>query len=176
MTCGRLARLAAACLLGAMLAATAFAQSSDFEQADQLYRLGQFERALERVDAYLAARPQDARGRFLKGRILTAQNKPAEAMTVYTALIQDYPELPEPYNNLAVLHAGRGEYDSARLALEMAIRADPAFAAAHENLGDIYARMALQSYERAVKLDRNNGSAPRKLKVATELVSIPPGN
>jgi tetratricopeptide (TPR) repeat protein len=40
---------------------------------------------------------------------------------VFTKLTDDYPELPEPYNNLAVLYAAAGQYDKARAALEMAI-------------------------------------------------------
>jgi tetratricopeptide (TPR) repeat protein len=174
MDYARITRIAAISLaLG--LAAPAAAQVGDFAQAEQLYRQGQYDRALERVEAHLAARPKDARGRFLKGMILTAQKKPAEAMKIYLALTHDYPELPEPYNNLAVLHAAQGQYDQARLALEMAVRADPAYAPAHENLGDIYVRMAAQSYDRAAKLDKNNRTAPRKLKLANELASIPPG-
>lgn len=175
MTFGRIARLAAAMCLAAGFSGSSFPQGSDLVQADQLYRQGEFGRALERVDAHLAVQPRDARGRFLKGMILTAQKKPAEAMKIYMALTHDYPELPEPYNNLAVLHAAQGEYDKARSALEMAVRADPSYAPAHENLGDIYARMAAQAYARAVKLDRNNVSAPRKLKLANELGSFPPG-
>ena len=69
---------------------------------------------MERVNGYLASRPKDARGRFLKGLILTEQNKPNEAIKVFTDLSQDYPELPEPYNNLAVLYASQGQYDKAR--------------------------------------------------------------
>jgi tetratricopeptide (TPR) repeat protein len=174
MNYARIARIAAISLaLG--VSAPAFAQGGDFAQAEQLYRQGQYERALERVDAHLAGRPKDARGRFLKGMILTAQKKPADAMKIYLALTHDYPELPEPYNNLAVLHASEGRYDEARTALEMAVRVDPKYAAAHENLGDIYVRMAAQSYDRAAKLDKNNRSAPRKLKLANELAVMPPG-
>ncbi len=33
---------------------------------------------------------------------------------MFRGLIEDYPELPEPYNNLAVIYAQQGEYDSAR--------------------------------------------------------------
>lgn len=145
-------------------------QQSEYQEATQLYRQGQLDRALERVDVWLKARPKDARGRFLRAMILTRQDKIGEATRMYLDLTQDFPELPEPYNNLAVIYAGQGEYDKARLQLESAVRALPSFAAAHENLGDIYARMAAMSYEKAAKLDAANKTAPAKLKAVSDLL------
>ncbi len=149
----------------------AWAQSDPLQDANQLFRQGQFDRAMERVNSYLATRPKDARGRFLKGLILTEQNKPAEAIKVFTELSQDFPELPEPYNNLAVLYASQGQYDRARNALEMAIRTHPSYATAHENLGDIYAKMASQAYDKALQLDRSNQPVQSKLNLIKDLFS-----
>jgi Flp pilus assembly protein TadD len=145
--------------------------SNDLAQADKWLRDGQSERALEGVDRYLAAHPKDARGRFMKGVILAERKKPQEAMKIYTDLTHDYPDLPEPYNNLAVLHAAQGDYDQARAALEMAIRVKPDYAVAYENLGDIYANMAARAYNKTAQLDRGNKTAPVKLKQVTELLS-----
>ena len=152
----------------------AHAQSDGLQEVNQLFRQGQLDKALERVNAYLATQPKEARGRFLKGLILTEQNKPAEAIKVFTALTEDYPELPEPYNNLAVLYASQGQYDKARSALEMAIRTHPSYATAHENLGDIYAKMATQAYDKALQLDRGNAAAQTKLNMIKELFSSSP--
>jgi len=149
----------------------AWAQSDPLQDANQLFRQGQFDRAMDRVNGYLASRPKDARGRFLKGLILTEQNKPNEAIKVFTDLSQDYPELPEPYNNLAVLYASQGAYDKARNSLEMAIRTHPSYATAHENLGDIYAKMASQAYDKALQLDRSNQAAQGKLNLIKDLFS-----
>ncbi|MCR4304766.1 MAG: hypothetical protein NUV63_11180, partial [Gallionella sp.] len=88
---------------------------------------------------------------------------------IFSALTGDYPELPEPYNNLAVLYAGQGQYDNAKLALEMAIRTHPSYATAHENLGDIYAKMASQAYDRALQLDRSNTATQTKLAMIQDL-------
>jgi Flp pilus assembly protein TadD len=145
-------------------------ENSDYQEATALFRQGQLDRALERVDAWLKARPKDARGRFLRGMILTQQKKTDEAIRVYIDLTQDFPELPEPYNNLAVIYAAQGEYDKARVLLETAVRAMPSFAAAHENLGDIYARLAAVSYEKTIKLDTANKTAPGKLKAVNDLL------
>jgi tetratricopeptide (TPR) repeat protein len=93
----------------------------------------------------------------------------ADAITTFTQLTVDYPELPEPYNNLAVLYAGQSQLDKAREVLEMAIRANPGFAIAHENLGDVYARLAGQSYGRAQQLDAANTTAAPKLSLIRQL-------
>jgi tetratricopeptide (TPR) repeat protein len=151
------------------LSAPVLAQNDDLQEAQQLLKQGQTDRAMERIDQYLKTRPKDARGRFLRGILLTEQNKPVEAIRVFTELTQDYPELPEPYNNLAVLYASQGQYDKARGALEMAIRTHPSYATAHENLGDIYAKMASQAYDKALQLDKGNQGAQTKLNLIKDL-------
>ncbi|HEX2827923.1 MAG TPA: tetratricopeptide repeat protein [Burkholderiales bacterium] len=160
--------------LGLSLSTAVWAQGDPLQEANQLFRQGQFDKAMDRVNGYLSSRPKDARGRFLKGLILTEQNKPGEAIKVFTDLSQDYPELPEPYNNLAVLYASQGQYDKARNSLEMAIRTHPSYATAHENLGDIYAKMASQAYDKALQLDRSNTAAQGKLNLIKELFSQTP--
>ena len=132
---------------------------------------GQYPQALEQVDKYLAGKPKDAQGRFLKGIILTEMNKTSEAIVVFTKLTEDYPELPEPYNNLAVIYAQQKQFDKAKQALEMAIRTHPSYATAHENLGDIYARLASQSYDKALQIDSSNSSAQNKLALIRDLMS-----
>jgi tetratricopeptide (TPR) repeat protein len=158
-------------LAGLMFAALAGAQNDDYVEAGKLFRGGQQTQALERVDNFLKQNPKDARGRFLKGLILTEQGKAADAIKIFTGLTEDYPELPEPYNNLAVLHASQGQYDKARVALEMSIRTHPSYATAHENLGDIYAKMASQAYDKALQLDKSNTAAQTKLEMIKELFS-----
>jgi tetratricopeptide (TPR) repeat protein len=158
-------------LAGLLFAAYAGAQSDEYAEAGKLFRAGQQAQALDRVDSFLKANPKDARGRFLKGLILTEQGKPADAIKIFTGLTEDYPELPEPYNNLAVLYASQGQYDRARGALEMAIRTHPSYATAHENLGDIYAKMASQAYDKALQLDKSNSAAQTKLEMIKELFS-----
>ena len=90
------------------------------------------------------------------------------------ALTSDFPELPEPYNNLAVLYAKKGEYEGARVALETAVQAAPDWAVAHENLGDVYVRIAAGEYERAAKLDKENKSAGAKLVLARNILAPAP--
>lgn len=126
------------------------------------------------VERFLAERPSDARGRFLRGVILNEQGRTSEAFDVFFVLTQDHPELPEPYNNLAVLYAARGEYERARAALEMAIRADPDYATAYENLGDVHARLAMRAYEQAARIEADSRSARAKLALARDLANYAP--
>ncbi len=111
----------------------------------------------------------------MKGMILSEQGKTADAINIFQKLTEDYPELPEPYNNLAVLHAAAGNYDKARVALERAIRTNPAYATAHENLGDVYAKLASQSYDKAMQLADPGQQPPQKAKLAMVRSLTPKG-
>ena len=147
------------------------ARADAVDDARTLLQKGQAAEALARVDTYLKTNPKDARGRFLRGVILTEQKKSDEAIAVFRALNEDMPELPEPYNNLAVLYAAQGRYEDARRVLETAVLTHPGYALAHENLGDIYARLAAQAYQRAGKLDPKAASAGEKLKLVDQLLA-----
>lgn len=144
--------------------------ADDASDASKLYKAGQLNEAIKKIDAVLAQKPKDAQMRFLKGIILTEQNKSAEAIVVFTKLTDDFPELPEPYNNLAVLYASNGQYQKASAALEMAIRTNPTYGTAHENLGDVYAKLASQSYDKALQLDSSNSTAKLKLNLVKNLI------
>jgi tetratricopeptide (TPR) repeat protein len=160
----------AALLTGAFLLCVGLGAHADgIEDANNLFKQGHHSQALDQVNSYLAIKPKDAQARFLKGLILTEQAKTVEAINIFSALTEDYPDLPEPYNNLAVLYAGQGQYEKARQSLEMAIRTHPSYATAHENLGDIYAKMASQAYDRALQLDRSNTATQTKLAMIQEL-------
>jgi Flp pilus assembly protein TadD len=140
-------------------------------EASALVKDRQFANAQAKLDVLLAQRPREPQARFLKGVVQTEQGQDAAAIATFSGLIEDYPELPEPYNNLAVLYAQKGEYQGARVALESAVKAAPDWSVAHENLGDIYARLAAAEYATAAKLDRNNKTAPAKLALARELLT-----
>src|SRR5690606_4774682 len=151
--------------------------ANEVDDVSQLLRTGQHAAALNKADSFLRKNPRDAQMRFLRGVILTEQNKKAEAIDVFTRLTKDYPTLPEPYNNLAVLYASAGEYEKARHALDQAIRTNPAYATAYENLGDVHAKLASQAYDKALQLDRNNNAAQSKLTMVRTLVGstgLPP--
>lgn len=159
--------LAISAVLGALLAMPAFADEA--ADVSRLLRAGQLGEAMVKADAFLAQRPRDAQMRFLKGVILTEQNKSAEAITIFAKLTDDFPDLPEPYNNLAVLYAASGQYDKARAALDAAIHTSPAYATAYENLGDVHAKLASQAYDKALQLDSGTAVAKSKLTLLRSL-------
>jgi len=159
--------------VAAVLFAAAPAFADDLQDATKLLKDGKAPQALERVNRALAAKPRDPQARFLKGLILTEQGNTRDAIDIFTRLTQDYPELPEPYNNLAVIYAGQGQYDKARVALEQSIRTHPSYATAYENLGDVYAKLASQAYGKALQFDASNAGAQNKLSLVRELVGGP---
>jgi tetratricopeptide (TPR) repeat protein len=161
----RSARWSALCLA---LAAPA-AWADEYSDVNGMIRSGQHAAALAKADQFLAAKPRDPQMRFLKGVAQTESGKPADAVTTFTKLTEDFPELPEPYNNLAVLYAGQNQFDKARAALEMAIRTNPSYATAHENLGDVYAKLASQAYSKALQLDGSNTAVQPKLSLIRDL-------
>lgn len=154
-------------LAAALWVPPAFAD--DYADVNQLMRSGKTAEALAKADQYIAAKPKDPQMRFLKGVIQTETGRTADAIATFTKLNEDYPELPEPYNNLAVLYAGQSQFDKARAALESAVRANPSYAIAHENLGDVYARLAGIAYGKAQQLAPANASVPPKLALIRQL-------
>jgi len=165
--------LSAALLFGILSISPAL-QADELQDATQLFKQGQHSQALTKINNFLANKPRDAQGRFLQGLIFTEQGKVPEAIKVFSGLTVDYPELPEPYNNLAVLYASQSQYDKAKSSLEMAIRTHPSYATAHENLGDIYAKMASQAYDRALQLDNTNTTTQTKLAMIQDLFTDKP--
>jgi tetratricopeptide (TPR) repeat protein len=174
MLTGNLVRGSLAALLLGMGVIASAAPADDVKEASRLYQQGKLDQALAKINGALTQQPTDAQGRFIKGLIFTEQKKTAEAIQIFTGLTEDYPELPEPYNNLAVLYASQGNYDKAKAALELAIHTHPSYATAHENLGDIYAQLARRAYDKALQLDKTNVTAQSKLSMVKDLFTPPP--
>ena len=119
----------------------------------------------------LAERPREPQARFLRG-VADAERGNVEAATAsFRALVADYPELPEPWNNLAVFAAQKGDYAGALQLLDNALRAAPGWSVALENLGDVHLRLAAEAYDRAAKADATSKSVPRKLAQVRELLA-----
>lgn len=142
-----------------------------FEEVRKLIASGRSKQALARADEHLAKNPRDAQMRFVRGVILADMNDSDGARAVFQQLAEDFPELPEPYNNLAVLYAADGQLERARAALELALFAKPDYATAHENLGDVYLQMAADAYQRALTLQPTNRPLANKLALAREMAA-----
>ena len=149
--------------------ALSIAVADEYSEVSQLMRSGKPAEALKKIDLHLATKPRDPQMRFFKGLIQRDAGQTGEAIATFTGLTEEYPELPEPYNNLAVLFAAQNQLEKARAALEMAIKTNPSYAVAYENLGDVQARLASQSYDKALQLDPASASVPPKLALVREL-------
>jgi tetratricopeptide (TPR) repeat protein len=152
MTAG-LPSLSAALLTLLLVPAVAFADQADYDEVGRLLRAGNPAGALTRADNYLQSNARDPQMLFLRGVALQDARRSTEAMDAYTALTQAYPELAEPYNNLAVLQADEGRLDEALALLQQALRVRPNYAAALDNLGDVHARLALRAWRDSQALD-----------------------
>jgi tetratricopeptide (TPR) repeat protein len=156
----------------ALLFATASAHADEYQDVNQLMAAGKLGEAMTKADAYLSGKPGDPQMRFLKGVLQRNSGKQTEAIATFIKLTEDYPALSEPYNNLAVIYAGQSQFDKARAALEMAIRTNPGYATAYENLGDVYVRLASQTYSKALELDIGNTMIPAKLAAIREAYKL----
>lgn len=158
-------------LMLALLFGSAFAD--EYTPVNDLLRNGQLDAAMVKANQYLATNPRDPQMQFLRALIQQDGGRQADAIASYNRLIESYPELPEPYNNVAVLYANQGQYDKARASLEMATRASRSYATAYENLGDVYARLAIQSYTQAQQLEPGNTTVAPKIALIRQLITTP---
>ncbi len=129
--------------------------------------------ALTELDARIKSNPRDVQAKFKRATILARLGRDDDAIEAFTELTQTYPELPEPYNNLAALYAKHGHYDEARIALETATKANPSYTLAWENLGDLYLRLASASYRRASTLGHTSGATQQRLADIDKIVNPP---
>jgi Flp pilus assembly protein TadD len=149
------------------------AQADDVADARSSLARGQFEAALQSAHRAVAANPRNAQARFLVAVVLMDMARDAQAVLAFTELTQDYPELPDPYNNLALLHARQGRLELARQALESALRNDPNHRAARSNLGQIHLMLAVKAWEQAAALGPIDVPLQRKLESARALLVWP---
>jgi Flp pilus assembly protein TadD len=132
-------------------------------------RRGRRTAALQIADEYLADHPRDAQVRFLRAVILGDLGRVTESATMLEALTQDFPELAEPYNNLAAIRANQGDLAVAEHYLRLAIAAEPNYVTARENLGDLYISLAAATYDQALHLSPGSAAIRKKLILAREL-------
>jgi Flp pilus assembly protein TadD len=150
----------------ALLALRAFAT---LDEARQLAQDGQVEQALVHVDEALRAEPMNITARLLRGVLLTRAGRSDAAIDEFLSITKDRPDLPESYNNLAVLFAAQGRYDDARGVLRRAIELQPDYDVAHENLGDVYLKLAALAYARAQQFNADSERIALKAAAAERI-------
>lgn len=162
------------CFAYSVTLSAAPATATPLLQAKTEFQNKHYETALNLLDNFLQAHPDDLNGRFMQGLILSKQNKIAEAINVFELLTRKYPKKPEPYNNLAVLYARQGQFDKARDVLLQAIRTHHSYATAYENLGSIYAKMAINAYTSALDLKKQQVASDIKLAMLDDISPASP--
>jgi tetratricopeptide (TPR) repeat protein len=153
---------------------------SETEEIAKLAEDGKTDEAIELLQRYLKQFPKSVNGRLLLGNILVNSGRTEEAIAIYRGLANDFDKLTDvdsnsavvTYNNLAVLYARERKYDDALKALELAIKTHPSYATAHENLGDLYARMASEAYDRALSLGGEDKTMELKLKFLEDVFAV----
>ena len=151
-------------------------QTDAHDEVRKLLRQAQYAGALVWINKALATQPRDPQMLFWRAFIFERQGQADAALPIYLALTQDYPELPEPFNNMGVLYAARGDYARAKQAFDMALRDNPIYAVAHENLGDVLVHMARQSYERATIADPKLRTPAQKIKLLQPALELSQSN
>jgi len=157
------------------LAQRAPAVADGTPEIDQAIAGKNLEAALKQLDQRIASNPTDAQAKFKRATVLARLNRDDDAIQAFTALTQQYPEVPEPYNNLAALYAKRGELSQARATLETAVAANPSYALAYQNLGSLYLQMASRAYQQAAKLNpKDSLSSQRKQSIDLVMAQASP--
>ena len=120
-------------------------------QVEKLIKARKFEDAVTQINIDLKKTPRNVQLRFVKARLQIEMRQFDQAKKTLIEITQQFPELPEPYNNLAALAANQGKWIEARDYLELALKLRPTYAIASANLGEIYIRLGAQAYEDAGK-------------------------
>lgn len=149
-------------LLCGLAALPLIARADVYDDVERQLRNGQLERAHQLNQQHLAKHPQDPQMRLLLSRIQDALGQTELARDTLQALTLDFPELPEPHNNLAVLLARQGRVPEAIDSLERALRARPDYTQALENLADLHLSLAHDAYLRASRTPIPSATARRK--------------
>jgi len=127
------------------------------EHIEKLLARGMFSEALQAIAARktereaAAAPGADVQLLFLEARALAALQRREEALAIYRHMTERYPELPEPWNNLAAEYMRLNQPERAQEALQMALTANPNYAMAQANLGAVRLMLAQQSLQNAAQ-------------------------
>ena len=157
-------------LLAATLAAPAYGAD---EQAEirTLLASGQSAAALDLADRALAAQPRNVPVAFLRGVALMDLQRNEDALAHFERMSQTYPELPDPWNNIALLQVRAGRLDQARLSLEFALRNDPGHRTARANLGLVHLMLAAQAWETLAASGPVDPQVTRRLEAVRALLA-----
>lgn len=154
----RIAVIAAISCAAWSLPAAAVSKPLTLETLQALVDDGQYEAALAQTHSYLDTHPGNRDARFLRAVALAGLGRNTDAIEAFRTLARDWPDRPEPANNLAALYARQGDYEKARKWLVQALNTQTVYAVAHRNLGDVYTALATMAYSEVLDSDTDSGA------------------
>jgi tetratricopeptide (TPR) repeat protein len=118
---------------------------------EKLVKAKKYPDAIDLINQHLKKTPGNVQLRYVKARMQIEMRQWEPAKKTLLEITQQFPELPEPYNNLAALAANQGNWIEARDYLELALKLRPSYTVASANLGEVYIRLGAQAYDNAAK-------------------------
>jgi len=118
---------------------------------ERLVKARKYPEAIDLINVQLKKTPRNVQLRFVKARLQLEMRQLEQAKKTLVEITQQFPELPEPYNNLAAISANQGNWIEARDYLELALKLRPSYATAAANLGEVYIRLGAKAYDEAAK-------------------------
>ena len=143
-------------------------------EIEKLVKANKYPEAIKRIDELLLKNPRNVQLRFVQARIQIELKQYAAAQKTLIEITQQFPELAEPYNNLAALAANQGKWIEARDYLELALKLKPSYAIASANLGEVYTRLAAKAYIDAAKQRTNQREYQRRATALLGILKPPP--
>jgi Flp pilus assembly protein TadD len=160
-------------LLAAALCGAGAARADDAADIRLLLTRGELAAALARAESASQAQPSNVQLRFLKGVVLMDLQRNAQALELFNGMSQDFPELPEPFNNIALLQVRQGQPELARQALEAALRNDPSHRQARVNLAQVHLILAANALQLATVATPGDAALQQKLEAVRALLAVP---
>ena len=141
---------------------------------ERLIKARKYQDAINLIGNQIQIKPRNVQLRFVKARLQLEMRQWDAAKKTLTEITQQFPELPEPYNNLAALAANQGNWIEARDYLELALKLRPSYAIASANLGEIYIRLGAEAYTNAAKCAQlNPRQYTNRAKVLLDILKPP---
>jgi len=116
---------------------------------EKLVKARKYQDAIDLINTRLKKTPRNVQLRYIKARLQLELRDFDGAKKTLIEITQQFPELPEPYNNLAAIVANQDKWIEARDYLELALKLRPSYSTAAANLGEVYVRLGAKAYEDA---------------------------
>ena len=139
-------------ILCAILVAPVRADTEASAVAD-LLKAGEYLAALTLLEDLKPLRPCDPDLLFLEARVYETAGETDRAIALYEILIDLFPNVPEPYNNLAALYSTLGKLQRAEAFLLRGLASHATYRRLQKNLSRVYVARAAQAYRKALSIE-----------------------